>query len=100
MKQVSQLQLFSVILWLPPQFHEQDLIPFNRNDKYDNHSMEGGSVNLKSSPAHSVKLLRVMLDVLDDFNHNKLVISTLVDFSLFHFISFCYILDNFQIKFI
>lgn len=35
MKQVSQLQLFSVILWPPPQFHVQDLIPFNRNNKYD-----------------------------------------------------------------
>lgn len=80
MKQVSQLQLFSVILWPPPQFHEQDLIPFNRNNKYDDHSTEGGSFTLKSSPAHSVKLPCVMLDVSDDFNLNKLVISILVDF--------------------
>lgn len=86
MKQVSQLQLFSVILWPAPQFHKPDLIPFNRNNKYDNHSMEGGSVTSKSSPTHSVKLLSVMLDVLDDFNHNKLVISILV--ILFYFISF------------
>lgn len=90
MKQVSQLQLFSVIFWLAPQFHKLDLIPFNRNNKYNNHRLEGGSVPSKSCPAHSVKLLCVMLDVLDDFNHNKLVI----------FAIFCYILGNFQIRFI
>lgn len=50
--------------------------------------MEGGSVTLKSSPAHSVKLLCVMLDVLDDFNHNKLVSSILVDFILLYFRQF------------
>lgn len=93
MKQVSHLQLFSVILWPAPQFHKEDLISFNRNNKYDNHSLEGGSVTLKSSPAHSVKLICVMLDVLDDFNHHKLVISILVDF---YFISFHFILLYFR----